>query len=128
MNLAAIAEDAGISPRTLQKAVEKYNETGEATPALQQATMFLASLDETPYDELATEQMQGYLKDLQRMGEHWTVGHILSIALLHFWHSEEIVRCPKCESAIAYPPEIPILESSAKDNCSRCGTEVEYEI
>lgn len=132
INAAPLARDAGVGVRSLQMAIKEYVETEgqNITPPLVQANQFLASVgdNETPYDELATEQMQSYLKDLQRIGKHWTVGHILSVALLHFWHSKEIVRCLKCGSAIAYPPEIPILEGAAKDNCSRCGTEVEYEI
>lgn len=126
-NLTAVAKSAGVSPRNLRNGIKRFLETGEANEALQQVNVFLENLDDNlPFDELAMPQMQSYLADLRRMG--WSNGRILSVALLQFWHSKEIVRCPKCECAVCYPPEIPILEGVMEVECSFCGKEFEVEL
>lgn len=125
IKIAPLARAAGIEPRALQYAVKNYLETGKASEALMQANEFLAE-QSLRYDELVADpQAQSYLRDLRRLG--WSTEHILKVALVEFWHSKDIVRCPKCECAVLYPPEIPMETIEMELECSFCKTRFEYK-
>lgn len=108
-NIAAIAKDAGINPRTLQAAVKTYEQSGTITPALQDAITFLQENENLLLEDLTS-------------GLGWTPGRVLAIGLLHFWDSKDIARCPNCHSAQMYPPEIPVFEQDYEHTCSKCET------
>ena len=125
INLTALAKACEVNDRTLRAAVKTFQEGGGITPTLMQAMQYLRDHTNFPYayDELLTEQMIAYMNDLMK-GLGWTQGHVLSVALLDFWHSKDIVRCPKCEAAAAYPPEILVMDDIEFDTtCYRCGNE-----
>lgn len=129
LNLTALAEAAGVEPRTLRAAVKKFEKEGHATPALIQVMNYYYQQGQPDHDlsEVFTEQNIAYLEAMRR-GLGWDYGKSLAWALVNFYNSGEIVFCPKCSEPLCCPMEIPISGETHPFECGNCGTETEVEL
>lgn len=129
LNIAALAEAAGVGVRALQIAVQKFKGEGHTTPALIQAMNYYYQQAQPDHDlsEVFTEQNVAYLEAMRR-GLGWTYGKSLAWALVAFYNSGEIVFCTKCSEPLCCPMEIPISGETHPFECENCGTVTEVEL
>lgn len=129
LNIAALAEAAGVGVRALQIAVQKFKDEGRATPSLIQAMNYCYQQAQ-PYNDLSevfTEQNIAYLEAMRR-GLGWDYGKSLAWALVGFYNSNQIEFCPKCKEPICAPIAIPIHDETTECVCNNCGTVTEMEL